>query len=116
MTVDKQSRRSKIRKGIRKSLSGTTERPRLSVFKSNKAIYAQLINDEEGQTLVSFSSGKLELKGNNNVATSKEVGKKLAELATKKGIKRAVFDRGGYRYHGQVKALADGAREGGLEF
>ena len=116
MAVDKQSRRLKIRKGIRKILTGTTERPRLSVFKSNKAIYAQLIDDDEGQTLVSFSSGKLELKGNNNVVSSKEVGLKLAELATKKGIKKAVFDRGGYRYHGQVKALADGAREGGLEF
>jgi len=116
MAVDKQSRRLRIRRGIRHNVSGTPEKPRLSVFKSNKGIYAQLINDEKGETLASFDSHKLKLKGNNTVSSSKEVGKKLAELATGKGIKKVVFDRGGYPYHGQIKALAEGAREGGLEF
>jgi len=116
MAFDKQSRRLRIRRGIRKNLNGTPEQPRLSVFKSNKGIYAQLINDEKGETIASFDSFKLKVKGNNTVATSKEVGKKLAELAIGKGIKQVVFDRGGYPYHGQIKALAEGAREGGLEF
>lgn len=116
MAVKKQSRRSKIRLGIRTKVSGNAERPRLSVFKSNKQIYAQLINDDKGETIASFSSTRLELKGNNGVGSSKEVGKKLADLAKGKGVKKVVFDRGGYPYHGQVKALAEGAREGGLEF
>ena len=116
MAVTKLVRRRKIRYGIRNKVSGTAERPRLSVFKSNKAIYGQIINDTKAETLVAFSSSKLDLKGNNTVPSSKNVGKKLAELAIAKGIKKVVFDRGGYKYHGQIKALAEGAREGGLEF
>jgi len=116
MAVTKTERRKKIRQGIRNKVSGTAERPRFSVFKSNKSIYGQIIDDRSSSTLVAFSSAKLDIKGNNTVASSKEVGKKLAEMAAKKGIKQVVFDRGGYKYHGQVKALAEGAREGGLEF
>ena len=116
MAATKQIRRRKIRYSIRSKVFGTTERPRLSVFKSNRSIYGQIIDDSKGETLCAFSSDKLKLKGNNTVASSKDVGKNLAELATKKGVKQIVFDRGGYKYHGQIKALAEGAREGGLEF
>lgn len=116
MAVTKVSRRRNIRYRIRNKVSGTSERPRLSVFKSNRSIYGQIIDDTKSETLVSFSSTKLDSKKNNTVETSKEVGKKLAELATGKGISQVIFDRGGYKYHGQVKALAEGAREGGLKF
>lgn len=102
--------------GIRKNLEGTTQRPRLSVFRSNKAIYAQLIDDSKGHTVAAASSAELDKKAKLNVATSKSVGKKLAEKALASGIKEVVFDRNGYLYHGNVKALADGAREGGLKF
>ncbi|MEK6479269.1 50S ribosomal protein L18 [Catalinimonas sp. 4WD22] len=115
VTNKKLQRRLKIRKSIRRKLSGTTERPRLSVYKSNKAIYAQIINDELGNTLAYATS--LEMKSNNaNLDIAKEVGKKLAEKAIAHGISHVVFDRGGYIYHGKVKALAEGAREGGLKF
>ncbi|MDF9795562.1 large subunit ribosomal protein L18 [Catalinimonas alkaloidigena] len=111
----KLQRRLKIRKSIRRKLSGTTERPRLSVYKSNKAIYAQIINDELGNTLAYATS--LEMEANNaNLDIAKEVGKKIAEKAVANGISQVVFDRGGYIYHGKVKALAEGAREGGLKF
>jgi large subunit ribosomal protein L18 len=108
-------RRLRIKKGIRKNLEGTTARPRLSVFKSNTAIYAQVIDDSKGHTLLAASSKELAKKGV-SVAISKEVGQKVAEKALASGIKEIVFDRNGYLYHGNVKALAEGAREGGLKF
>lgn len=100
---------------IRSKLSGTAERPRLSVFRSLNNIYAQIIDDEKGVTLVSASSLKSEKYGG-NIEAAKEVGKKIAEAALEKGIKSVVFDRSGYIYHGRVAALAEGAREGGLDF
>ena len=103
--------------GIRAKIEGTTERPRLSVYTSNTNIYAQLVDDIQGHTLVNASSRELDLKGKSvNVTTSKEVGKKLAEKAKASGIQNVVFDRSGYKYHGRVKALAEGAREAGLKF
>jgi large subunit ribosomal protein L18 len=115
MALDKIQRRFRIRKRVRKHIQGTTERPRLSVFKSNKAIYAQLIDDIKGHTLAASSSKELGKDGL-AVDVSKEVGKKLAEKAKASGVDTVVFDRSGYIYHGNVKALADGAREGGLKF
>ncbi len=109
-------RRLRIKKGIRKSLEGTSARPRLSVFRSNKAIYAQIIDDASGHTLTSSSSVELDKKGGVNLTISKSVGKKVAEKAVASGIKEIVFDRNGYLYHGNIKALAEGAREGGLKF
>lgn len=115
MAINKSNRRLRIKRGIRKKISGTAEKPRLSVFKSNKGIYAQLIDDINGHTLAFASSLELEAV-NTNVDVSKNVGKKLAEKATSNGIENVVFDRGGFLYHGNIKALADGAREGGLKF
>lgn len=115
MSSSKEERRLKIRRRIRKTVSGTASRPRLSVFRSNKEIYAQLINDEQGSTIVASSSKEISSKGNKN-EVSKEVGKALAEKAKSNGIEIAVFDRAGYLYHGRVKSLAEGAREGGLKF
>jgi large subunit ribosomal protein L18 len=109
-------RRLRIKKGIRKSLEGTSARPRLSVFRSNKVIYAQIIDDASGHTLTSSSSVELDKKGGVNLTISKSVGKKVAEKAVASGIKEIVFDRNGYLYHGNIKALAEGAREGGLKF
>jgi large subunit ribosomal protein L18 len=106
--------RQRIHDRIRRKLSGTTERPRLNVYRSLNHIYAQVIDDQTGQTLVSASSIKLKTGG--NVAAAKEIGKAVAEAAVEKGIKKVVFDRGGFLYHGRIKALADAAREGGLEF
>jgi len=115
-----QTQRNKIRQRIhsriRAKLSGTTERPRLNVYRSLNHIYAQVIDDQKGETIVSASSLALKLKTGGNVASAKEIGKAIAERAVEKGIKRVVFDRGGYLYHGRVKALADAAREAGLEF
>lgn len=108
-------RRAKIKAGIRKNLRGTTERPRLSVFRSNTGIYAQLIDDTRGLTLTATSTRELKLD-RVNVENAKSVGKKIAEKATAAGISEIVFDRNGYLYHGNVKALAEGAREGGLKF
>lgn len=108
--------RLRIKRGIRNKISGTAERPRISVFKSNTRIYAQIIDDEKGHTLVAVSSAELGAEKNTSVELSKEVGKKLAEKATASGISSVVFDRNGYIYHGKVKALAEGAREGGLKF
>jgi large subunit ribosomal protein L18 len=110
MAFNKEKRRLRIRRGIRQKISGTKERPRLSVYKSNKGIYAQLIDDDSGHTLASASSKEL---GNTGVTVpvSKDVGKKLAEKAVASGIDTVIFDRSGYLYHGRVKALADGARE-----
>lgn len=101
---------------LRKLLKGTTERPRLAVYKSNKHISAQIIDDVKGHTLVSASSLEKDLKGTDTIDGAKKVGKALAERAAKAGLKAVVFDRGGLRYHGVVAGLADGAREGGLEF
>lgn len=117
MATNKQARRQRIKFGIRAKLSGTAERPRLSVFRSNKAIYAQLIDDVAGHTLAAASSVELasEIEGN-TVDTAKKVGQRLAEKAAAKNIDSVVFDRNGYLYHGKVKALADAAREGGLKF
>jgi len=105
---------------IRKKIRGNAERPRLNVFRSLKHIYAQIIDDQKGYTLVSSSTLDKELKeaikGLNKTEAARMVGKRIASLAIEKGIKKVVFDRGGYLYHGRVKALAEGAREGGLEF
>jgi large subunit ribosomal protein L18 len=106
--------RQRIHQRIRRKLAGTAERPRLNVYRSLNHIYAQVIDDQKGETLVSASSIKLKTGG--NVASAKEIGKAVAEMAVKKGIKKVVFDRGGYLYHGRIKALADAAREAGLEF
>jgi large subunit ribosomal protein L18 len=115
-----QVRRVRRKHRVRKSIRGTSARPRLSVFRSSKHIYAQLIDDFAGKTLISVgSSGKsaqAETKYGGNTKAAKTIGKKLAELAKAKGISKVAFDRGYYRYHGRIKALADGAREGGLEF
>ncbi|MEQ8583679.1 MAG: 50S ribosomal protein L18 [Marinoscillum sp.] len=115
MAVTKLERRKRIKLGIRRKISGTGTRPRVSVFRSNKAIYGQIIDDVKGVTLAYASS--LELgKEQINVEVSKEVGKKLAEKASAAGIQSVIFDRNGYPYHGKVKAFAEGAREGGLKF
>lgn len=108
--------RLRIKRSIRNKISGTTERPRISVFKSNTSIYAQIIDDEKGHTLAAASSKEVSDKQNTDQTISKEVGKKLAEKAVASGITEVVFDRNGYIYHGNVKALAEGAREGGLKF
>ena len=107
--------RIKRHRKIRRTLSGTDVTPRLCVFRSNQAIYAQLIDDVKGVTIASSSSLELKLK-NNNLEAAAAVGKDIAEKAKKAKIKTVVFDRGGYLYHGRVKALADAARENGLEF
>jgi large subunit ribosomal protein L18 len=108
------------RRHVRRKIVGTPERPRLSVFRSSKHIYAQLIDDLSGATLATASSLVKEVRGSNpyggNIKAAAVVGKKLAEAAKEKGISAAAFDRGHYRYHGRVKALADAAREGGLKF
>jgi len=111
-------RRQKLRWRIRTTVSGTAVKPRLSVFRSNKDIYAQLIDDKQGVTLVSASSREKNIfsEGGNKVDKSIKVGKLIAERAKAAGIETCVFDRGGYLYHGRVKSLADGAREGGLKF
>ena len=116
-TTEKKQIRARIHKRIRRKLAGTTERPRLAVFRSVAHIYAQVIDDTQGSTLVSASSvdKAAKVKGG-NIAAAKTIGKLVAERAKEKGIKQVVFDRGGYHYHGRVKALADAAREAGLEF
>ncbi len=108
--------RKRIHKRIRKTLAGTPERPRLAVFRSVKHIYAQVIDDSKGHTVAAASSSEKAAKNGGNVAGAKEIGKLVAERAKDKGIKAVVFDRGGYQYHGRVKALADAAREAGLDF
>lgn len=112
--------RKRRHRRVRKHIKGTLERPRLNVFRSSSEIYAQVIDDDAGHTMVSASTIDLELraemKGKRKTEQAQMVGKTLAERAIDKGIKTVVFDRGGYRYIGRVKALANGAREGGLEF
>lgn len=114
--INRLNRRTRLRKSIRSKISGTAERPRLSVFRSNKAIYAQLINDVEGKTLASFSSIQLDDNKGTKTEVAKKVGTALANAAKEAGIEHVVFDRGGYLFHGRVAALAAGAREGGLKF
>ncbi|MCW3120204.1 MAG: ribosomal protein [Chitinophagaceae bacterium] len=115
---NKTQRRQNIRFGIRAKISGSTEKPRLSVFRSNSEIYAQLIDDTKGQTLASASSKDKEILAQkvNKTEKSKLVGAAIARKAGEIGLKAVTFDRGGYLYHGRVKAVAEGAREGGLQF
>lgn len=117
MALSKLERRLRIKRRIRKVSFGTAERPRLAVYRSNKEIYAQIINDTEGVTIVSASSRDkgLSIDGN-KIEQAASVGKALAEKAVSKGISQVAFDRGGNLYHGRVKSLAEGAREGGLKF
>ena len=117
MALTKADRRQRIKYRIRKRLSGSGERPRMTVYRSNKQIYVQLVDDVSGQTLVSASSKEKEIasKKVNKIDQAKLVGKRLAEKAKKKGIESVVFDRNGYLYHGRVKNLADAARESGLK-
>jgi len=115
----KNETRQRIHGRVRKHMIGSGERPRLNVYRSLNHIYAQIVNDLEGRTLVSASTmegAKAGKKVGGNVAAAKEVGKRVAERAKEKGITKVVFDRGGYLYHGRVKALADAAREAGLQF
>jgi large subunit ribosomal protein L18 len=119
MALSKQQRRIRIKQRIRKDISGTPEKPRLSVFRSNKGIYVQLIDDVNGKTLVSASSLQKEItekKDISKIEQAKLVGKLIAERSLQAGIGNVVFDRGGYLYHGRVKELADAARESGLKF
>lgn len=115
MGVKKLSRQDRIKKSIRMKISGTSERPRLSVYRSNSAVYAQIIDDSLGNTLVASYSKETDIKGN-NIEAAAAVGKLIANKAVAAGISKVVFDRNGYLYHGKIKAVADGAREGGLQF
>jgi large subunit ribosomal protein L18 len=117
--LGKNATRQRVHQRIRKKLQGTSERPRLNVYRSLHHIYAQVIDDMNGRTLVSASTAegkKADRRTGGNVAAAKTVGKTIAERAKAKGISKVVFDRGGYIYHGRVKALADAAREAGLQF
>jgi large subunit ribosomal protein L18 len=114
--TNREAIRQRIHDRIRRKMAGTAERPRLNVYRSLNHIYAQVIDDAKGETIVSASSLALKLKTGGNVATAKEIGKAVAEAAVAKGVKKVVFDRGGFLYHGRIKALADAAREAGLEF
>jgi large subunit ribosomal protein L18 len=117
--ISKDKTRRRIHQRLRQRLAGSSERPRLNVYRSLNHIYAQVIDDSTGKTLASASSvqgNKGSKRTGGNVASAKEIGKTIAERAREKGIKKVVFDRGGYLYHGRIKALADAAREAGLEF
>jgi large subunit ribosomal protein L18 len=121
ITKKKQEHRAQLKRHIRITLSGTTERPRLTVFRSIKNVYAQIVDDSTGTTIASVSNLSKEVRdqftdAKGQVAKAKIVGKLIAELAKKKNITTVVFDRNGYLYHGVIKAMADGAREGGLKF
>ena len=120
MALSRIERRRRIHYRIRKKVNGTAERPRMVVFRSNKQIYVQVIDDEQGKTLAAASSNDkvlaAECKGKNGIDAAAVVGKAIAERAKEKGITQVSFDRGGYLFHGRVKSLADAAREGGLEF
>jgi len=116
MASVKTERKKRLKMGIRKKIKGTPDRPRLSVYKSNKVIYAQIIDDTKGVTLAASSSFELDKKGGVNLEISKNVGKMIAEKAKASGVEAIVFDRNGTLYHGNIKALAEGAREGGLKF
>ena len=116
MALSKLQRRVRIKRRIRKIISGTASKPRLSVFRSNKEIYAQLVDDVSGVTLASASSRNKEIKAGTKSEVATAVGKTIAELAIKAGVETVAFDRNGYLYHGRVKVLADAAREAGLKF
>jgi large subunit ribosomal protein L18 len=116
MAGKNRERRERIKAGVRKRISGTSERPRLSVFRSNRGLYVQIIDDVNGVTVAAASTTELGEKAKLNIENSKNVGKKIAEKAIASGIQSIVFDRNGYLYHGNIKALAEGAREGGLKF
>lgn len=112
----KKTRWSRRKTGLRKRIVGTPERPRLSVYRSEKHTYAQIINDLDGRTLVAANTVQAGLDNGANTAAAQQVGKTLAERAVSAGLKQVTFDRNGFKYHGRVKALADAAREGGLDF
>lgn len=120
--MDKKKRMARRKRSIRKNVFGTVDRPRLTVHRSNKVIYAQIVNDMESRTICGVSTGRSEIaddgsaKTRTNVVYAKKLGEQIAKAALEKGIKKVVFDRSGYKYHGGIKALADGAREAGLEF
>ena len=114
MALSKLQRRARIKRRIRKIISGTATKPRLSVYRSNKEIYAQLVDDVNGVTIASVSSR--DIKANTKAEASAAVGKSIAEKAVKAGVETVAFDRNGYLYHGRVKVLADAAREAGLKF
>lgn len=115
--VSKNKIRKRVHSRIRENVAGSKERPRLNVYRSLNHIYAQLINDADGVTIVSANTSKGGAKRTGgNVASAKDIGKQIAQKALEKGIKKVVFDRGGYLYHGRIKALAEAAREAGLEF
>lgn len=117
MALTKVEKRNRIKRRVRGKISGSASLPRLSVYKSNKEIYAQLVDDKEGKTLVSASSREKGIDVNGTkTEISAAVGKKIAEKALAAGIEAVVFDRNGFVYHGRIKAIADGAREGGLKF
>lgn len=118
MALSKYERRERLRMRIRKTVTGTESRPRLAVFRSNKEIYAQIIDDVNGKTITAASSRDKDIDASkvNKVEAAKLVGKAIAEKAVKAGVETIAFDRGGYLYHGRVKSLAEGAREGGLKF
>ena len=115
MALSKTEKRQKVKRRVRRNIFGTAERPRLSVYRSNKEIYAQLVDDNAGVTLASASSRE-KVEGSTKTEISTSVGKLIAEKAKAKGIETVVFDRNGFVYHGRVKALAEGAREGVLNF
>ncbi|MBS9773622.1 MAG: 50S ribosomal protein L18 [Tenacibaculum sp.] len=116
MALSKLERRQRIKHRIRKIVTGTAEKPRLSVFRSNKEIYAQLINDVTGVTIASASSRDKDITSSSKAEAATAVGKSIADKATKAGVKTVAFDRNGYLYHGRVKVLAEAAREAGLKF
>jgi large subunit ribosomal protein L18 len=117
MALTKSERRLRIKRRVRKNVEGTTEKPRLSVFRSNKEIYAQVINDETKQTIVAASSLEKDLSTDGTKSdVAKAVGMKVAERAMANGVEQITFDRNGYLYHGRIKSLAEGAREAGLKF
>jgi len=116
MALSKLQRRARIKQRIRKIISGTATKPRLSVYRSNKEIYAQLVDDVNGVTIASVSSRNKEIEANTKSEASAAVGKAIAEKAVKAGVESVAFDRNGYLYHGRVKVLADAAREAGLKF
>jgi len=118
MALSKTDRRQRLRFRIRKTVSGTSQRPRLAVFRSNKEIYAQVIDDVSGKTIIAASTRDKDIDASkvNKMDAAKLVGKAIAEKAIKAGVESITFDRGGYLYHGRIKSLAEGAREGGLKF
>jgi large subunit ribosomal protein L18 len=119
MALTKLEKRTRIRKRIRRKINGTAEKPRLAVFRSNRQIYVQVVDDQKGNTLLSVSSKEKEIASKTGIKKTEQaklVGKSLAAKCLEKGIENVVFDRSGYKYHGRVKSLADAAREGGLKF